>query len=386
MNAPLALRPTSHPSVLFNEKEMALIRRTCAKDATDDEFNVFMKTALAVGLNPLKKQIFCNIYNKNDAAKRNMVIVTAISGYRTIAERTGNYRPDDREPVVTYLPWKKEREEAAAAVREQSREMKDIRARKAFIDDQMQALDELYPVDPANPEGIEKVTVRVFKFAQGEWHTVEAVAYWSEYAPIREEHEHEHWEDTGDKWPDGKAKRRRVTSGAKVQKLDTSGQWGKMPHGQLTKCCEALALRKAWPDDFSSLYVEEEFDRKKFIELNPSEIADLGVQEERLQKVEARNCLLISWTGAANEQLENVPLGQFADRAFEFIEKNKNDPAVVLSFQHRNRAELNKFWGLHKGDALEIKKRVEALTKITSGASLLMAAEAKDLVTEGAAA
>lgn len=63
------------------------------------------------------------------------------------------------------------------------------------------------------------------------WHEVAATAFWNEYAQCYQ----------------GKP----------------SGFWAKMPHGQLSKCAEALALRKAFPADLSGFYTKEEMEQSK---------------------------------------------------------------------------------------------------------------------------
>ena len=251
MNAVIPFRAAA-PST-YDSQALALIKRTVAADCNNDEFSLFIHMARALQLDPLRRQIYAFVFSKDKPDKRRMSIITAIDGFRAIAERTGNYRPDEDEPSYE-------------------------------IDASLKG--------PNNPAGLVKASVRLWKFSHGDWHRVTASAYWEEYAPIREEWAYD--DQAGKRKPSGK------------MELDTTGNWGKMPRLMLAKVAEALALRKAWPDDFSNVYSSEEVDRVRANELTPAELAQQGEAVARREKLGGPS-IAIDWLD--NKPIEPVPVG-----------------------------------------------------------------------------
>ena len=151
--------------------KVELIKRTIAKDATEDELAMFLHRCKATGLDPLARQIHF-VKRSNQA-----VIQTGIDGYRLIADRTGLYAGND-DPQ--YGPEQGERPTTA--------------------------------------------TVTVWKLVNGQRCPFTATARWKEYAP----------------------------------EGNQGFMWKRMPYLMLGKVAEALALRKAFPQDLSGIYVDEE--------------------------------------------------------------------------------------------------------------------------------
>jgi phage recombination protein Bet len=316
--------PMSTPTPLrsrdYSPQQMALIRRTVAADTTADEFDIFVQIAQRAGLDPFRRQLYCVVYNKDDQKKRKVSFITGIDGFRAVAARNGDYRPDDAEPEFT--------------------------------------IDELRK-GPGNPQGLVKAVVKTFKRHGNEWHPVVGVAYWSEFAPMKDDVEGGFdWVDTGEKWPDtGKPKKRKVPRVEGAQAVQTpSGKWADMPFVMLAKCAEAQALRKGWPEDLSGIYSPEEMERP-MLDVTPSEAVERHAVEQRMARIGGVHTIPVLWE--AGQPIEAVPAGQFADRALAFL-KGAESITQVEVWQDANAVGLKQFWAHQKADALELKKAIEA--------------------------
>jgi len=104
----------------------------------------------------------------------------------------------------------------------------------------------------------------------GSWHDVSATAFFEEYC-------------------------QRTKEGT------PSNFWKKMPHVMLSKCAEALALRKAFPAEMSGIYIKEEMDQAENISA-PLEQAEVISQVADERKIEA-------------------PLESIDDSHIEFVQK-----------------------------------------------------------------
>lgn len=288
-------------------RQLALIKNTVAKDCNPEEFNLFCEVARAKGLDPFLGQIIPMVFSKNDAKKRKMTIIISRDGQRVIAQRCGDYRPASKTPLYE-------------------------------IDKDQ--------VSPLNPHGIISATVFLWKQdpKTSEWFEVAGQAFWDEFAPVK------------DIWAEGDNGRNYKTG---EQKLDDSGNWCRMPRLMIAKCAEMQALRAGWPEQFTGLYDEAEIDRAKVLDATASELVEHEREEKRLAAIAGNNAITVSWGDGWS--LENVPLGQFMDRALEFI--RDSDWQTVQKWNSANRAGLQMFWAKAPADALELKKAIEKASK-----------------------
>lgn len=153
-----------------------LVKDTYCKDATNEEFALFMAVADSKGLSIINKQIYSIPRKSRDKVTR--TIQVSIDGFRLIAYRTG------RLLGISDAIIKEEKGKIISA------------------------------------------TVTVKMLVSGMAAEFTATAYYDEYC----------------------------------QKYNgqPTGLWEKLPRAMLSKCAEALALRKAAPEELSGLYTSEE--------------------------------------------------------------------------------------------------------------------------------
>lgn len=293
--------------ILTTDREVKLVATTVGRDLLPSELDLFIHMCRSLRLDPLRKQIYANVFkrkkkdqNGNWIESRQVVYVTGIDGYRTLADRTGTYRPGDRTVE----------------------------------------LDKESRNPETNPQGIISATATAWKYVQGEWHSFSETVYWEEYAPLKEV-----WEN---KKPTGKLQ------------LDTSGQWGKMGIVMLKKCAEAQLLRRGWPDEYGDLYVAEEMDQAKIIDITPHEQAQRAAELEREHKLGGPS-IIIDWMDG--DALQAVPVDQVHGRVRDYIKRNADEPMTIVAFGDRNREALRQYWKAKPDEALDLKKAFEIYAK-----------------------
>lgn len=309
----------------WTSRQLATIKQTVASDTNDIEFDLFIEYAKAKRLDPFSKQIIAVVYSKDDPKKRKMTIIVTQDGQRVLASRCRDYRPAETEPEFVYV-------------------------------------DELK--GPTNPLGIEKCTVKLWKQDNTQaWHPVIGWAYWTDYAPIKTSGDAFEWVETGETYPDsGKPKKRKqLKAGAdisKMQTLDDSGNWAKMPRVMLAKCANMVALRSGWPETFDGVYAEEEMDRINVQDRSASEMVELEREQRRMKTIAMSDdeYPFVDHEGT----MTFMPAGRYADHII-MSARNCTAVAELDSMKTRNREGLQRFWARHKSDALEVSQELEKL-------------------------
>lgn len=189
----------------FSQEQVDLIKSLVAPKASDLELELFLYHCNKVELDPLARQIYPVWRKQGDEEK--MTIQVSIDGLRVVAERHGDYAGQDK---VIFG------------------ENQILKYRAKEWNNGRQEWKDFQKEVPSYAEVI------VYKWRGTQrFQMAVGIAYWDEYYP---------------------------------QTANT--MWHKMPHTMIAKCAEALALRKAFPQDLSGLYSVDEMEQSEEVGLD----------------------------------------------------------------------------------------------------------------------
>jgi phage recombination protein Bet len=187
----------------LTHEQVDLVKRTICRDSTDDELSLFVQQCNRTGLDPFSRQIHA-VKRWNSKSKREeMQIQVGIDGFRLVAQRT---KETDGQDGPFWCGTDGE----------------------WLKDDKGMPKPWLSEKPPA--------AAMVVVYRKGESRPYIGIARYSTYVQTTREG-------------------------------NPNSFWAKMPDVMIAKCAEALALRKAFPQELSGLYTPEELQHDQQVEV-----------------------------------------------------------------------------------------------------------------------